>query len=99
LLSDKGLNIKNIISILGINRQAIVLIINKWEELGLIGLFDKKRKGRPKILSPAQKNKVIEFVEHTPRSLKAVVAEIEKQFDVKVGLSVIKILCKRSGLV
>jgi transposase len=43
LLSDKGLSIKNIISILGINRQAIALIINKWEELGLIGLFDKKR--------------------------------------------------------
>lgn len=98
MLNNQGFSLSKIVSILSLNRQAIALTIKKWEKSGVCGLLDKKRSGRPKTLSPVQEIKVIEMVHASPRSLKAVVSEIEKQMGFSVGLSVIKRLCKRAGL-
>ena len=98
LLNDKGKSVKNMISILGLNRQAIAVTINKWKSHGICGLFDKSRKGRPKTLMPEQESDVIELVHLSPRNLKNVVNEIEKQMGIKVGISVVKRLCKKAGL-
>lgn len=98
LLNNQGVSVKDMISILDLNRQAIAVTINKWKSLGVCGLFDKKRKGRPKKLSSKQEDKVIEFVHATPKSLKTVVSEIEKQFGITLGVSVVKRLCKKAGL-
>mgnify|MGYP001572309859 CR=1 FL=1 len=61
------------------NRPAIASTIKKWEEFGVCGLFDKKRSGRPKTLSATQESQVIEMIHQSPRSLKAVVTEVEKK--------------------
>jgi len=79
LLNNKGLSLNQIVPILNQNRQAIASTIKKWKEYGVCGLFDKKRSGRPKILSAVQEIQVIEMVHQSPRSLKAVVNEIEKK--------------------
>tara|TARA_B100000809_G_C14937937_1_gene459326 strand:+ start:35 stop:445 length:411 start_codon:yes stop_codon:yes gene_type:complete len=98
LLNNRGFSLSKIVTILNLNRQAIALTINKWEKSGICALFDKKRSGRPKTLSPAQETNVIEMVHACPRSLKTVVNEIEKQMGVYIGVSTIKRLCKRAGL-
>jgi transposase len=99
LLNNQGLPLNKIVPILRQNRQAIASTIKKWEEYGLCGLFDKKRTGRPKTLSSVQEIQVIELVHQSPRSLKAVVCEIEKKIGISVGLSIVKRLCKKAGLI
>ena len=79
LLNNQGLSLNKIVPILKLNRQAIATTIKKWEESGICGLLDKKRTGRPKSLSLKQEIQVIEMVHQSPRSLKAVVSEIEKK--------------------
>jgi len=98
LLNNQGLSLSKIVPILNLSRQAIALTITKWIKNGICGLFDKMRSGRPKILTPAQEVKVIKMIHASPRSLKSVVSEIEKQMGISIGLSAIKRLCKRKGL-
>jgi len=79
LLNNQGFSLNQIVPIVNQNRQAIAATIKKWEEYGVCGLLDKKRSGRPRTLSATQEIKVIEMIHQSPRSLKAVVSEIEKK--------------------
>ena len=79
LLNNQGLSLYQIVPIINQNRQAIAVAIKRWKEYGVCGLFDKKRTGRPKTLSPVQEEQVLEMVHQSPRSLKAVVNEIQKK--------------------
>ena len=72
--------------------------LESWKEQGLGGLIDKPRPGRPSELSVVQETEVIEMVEKTPRSLKQVLAEIEKRWNIRLSKSTLKRLCKKTGL-
>ena len=79
LLNNQGFSLNQIVPILKQNRQAIASTIKKWEELGICGLLDKKRSGRPKSLASKQEIQVIQMIHQSPRSLKSVVNEIKKK--------------------
>jgi transposase len=98
LLSHKELAISDIKIAYPLSRQTIAYCLHAWEKLGVCGLFDKPRSGRPRKLSAEQTDNVIEIIKDNPRSLKAALAEIACKFDIEVNTSTLKRLYKNAGL-
>jgi transposase len=81
-----------------VSRQAVSRWLKAWDKKGLAGLVDRPRSGRPRKLSAAQEEQVLETLEQEPRSIKRVLAELGKRFGKKIGVATIRKLCKRAGL-
>ena len=98
LLSSQGYRLKEISSICNVCRQTVSSAIHDWENIGLLGLIDEYRSGRPKMLTEAQENIVIEAVIESPRSLKKVLSDLSKNFEIDLTLSTLKRMCKAAGM-
>lgn len=98
LLSNQRMSLQGIASVSAVCRQTASIWLTNWKEQGLDGLIDKPRPGRPSELSVVQETEVIEMVEKMPRSLKQVLAEIEKRWNIRLSKSTLKRLCKKTGL-
>jgi len=98
LLSDQKIPLQSIASISGVCRQTASIWLNSWKEQRIKGLIDKPRSGRPSELSSFQETEVIEMVDKSPRSLKQVLAEIKKRWNIRLTKSTLKRLCKKAGL-
>ncbi|MGF1614426.1 MAG: IS630 family transposase [Gammaproteobacteria bacterium] len=97
LLSHWGYSIQAIADVHMVCRQTVSSWINHWETQGLVGLIDKPRSGRPRVLSEVQEQVVIEAVKKQPRKLKQVASELSEQFGINVTVSKLKRLCKQAG--
>ena len=73
LQSYRGKQIKELASFYNVDRDTISAWFNRWESLGLAGLLDKERPGRPPKLRTDNK-------EHVAR-VKALVAQESQQLD------------------
>lgn len=96
LLSAQGFKIKNLAEVFDVCRQTIATWLHDWEDAGICGLLDLPRVGRPRILT--DEAKAIEYVNLSPRSLKAVLAELTKNLDLNISHSTLKRACKRAQL-
>lgn len=96
LLSAQGFKIKNLAETFSVCRQTVATWLHDWEDRGISGLLDLPRCGRPRIL--IDEAKAIEYVNLSPRSLKAVLAELAKNFDLNMSHSTLKRACKRAKL-
>ena len=98
LLSQEGYCLGKISDILGVCRQSVSSWLETWKKDGLAGLIEKKRTGRPRILSQLEEKKVIELVASHPRKLKTVLADIMDRTGKKMSLKTLKRICKKAGL-
>jgi len=98
LLSNQKMPLQSIASVSGVCRQTASIWLTNWKEQGIKGLIDKPRSGRPSELSLPQETEIIEMVEKSPRSLKQVLAEIEKRWNIRLTKSTLKRLCKKAKL-
>ena len=98
LLSNKHYQIEDIAKICDISRQAVSLAIHAWNNIGLSGLVDKHRSGRPKRLTQEQEIIVIEEVKNSPRSLKTVLNSLSQLHHIEISLDVLRRLCKSAKL-
>ena len=98
LLSNQKIPLQDIASVSGVCRQTTSIWLRNWKEHGIEGLIDNPRSGRPPELSSSQETEIIEMVEKTPRSLKQVLAEIEKRWNIRLSKSTLKRLCKKANL-
>ena len=99
LLSASGYRVQAIAEIYGVCRQTVSSWLKAWARRGLVGLMDQARSGRPRKLSAAEAAQVLEWLEAEPRSIKRVLAGLEKRCGHQVSITTIKRLCKRAGLV
>ena len=76
LLSSDGFSIDEIAKIYKVDRDTVSGWINKWEQFGLEGLKEKPRSGNPGILTPSEKQLVIELCKETPRSIPNIIASL-----------------------
>lgn len=58
-----------------------------WEALGVQGLYDQPRSGRPSKLTPEERELAKQYLKEEPRSLKAVVDRLEKKTQKRISLS------------
>ncbi len=79
ILSGRGYQLGQIADICGMSRQAVSRVMEKWEKIGIRGLYDEPRPGRPRILTPEDEDFVREIVGEEPRSPAKVLAALEDE--------------------
>jgi len=97
LLSHDSFSISELCKIFGHHRNSISLVIDRWETMGIVGLFDDVRSGRPPIIRKEDLEKITDQIKETPRSLKLVIDEIGKKFNRFLSMSTLKRLAKKLG--
>ena len=97
ILSNRGYSIQEIAELYTVCRQTVSSWLSGWEDEGVVGLIDKPRTGRPRVLSEAQEQAVIEAITKQPRNLKQLAAELSEKFGIRVTVSKLKRLFKQAG--
>ena len=95
ILSHKHYKLKEIADICQMTRQTVSAVTGKWEKLGLAGLYDSPRPGRPGILTPEDEDFIFEMAEEEPRSLNKIIAVPEDQRGKKISKSTLKRVMKK----
>jgi len=98
LLSDKGFQMSEIADIYSTDSRTVSEWISRWEQQGVVGLYDKFREGRPSILTHCQQQQVIEWIEQSPKELNKVRATIQQQIKKQVSRKTIKRIAKKKRL-
>lgn len=99
LMSNNGLTINEISLVTELDRDTISATINAWEKIGIIGLYDTSRSGRPPIFNELEQSLIASKINKEPRQLKVVAAEIESVTGKKSSIDTIKRIAKTKKLV
>lgn len=98
LLSADGFTRKEISRICKIQRDTVSRILTKWETIGLVGLLDKPRSGRPRILTPEEELLALEYISEDPRNSKKAQIQLQQKTGKEMSQWTFKRTLKRSGL-
>ena len=90
LLSHEGYSINQLASIFRVTRLTITNWLNDWDEFALVGLYDRKGRGRKPKLTPEQQQKVKTWAKETPKNLDLVQNKIESEWKTQVSKDTIK---------
>ena len=75
-LSYQGYTIKNLIRIFNVSRLTITNWLDDWDTFGLVGLYDKKGRGRKPKLNDEQKKQVKQWTKESPKNLDVVIKNL-----------------------
>jgi transposase len=78
LLSHRGFKIDEIAQAYAVDREAVVRWFNRWERLGIVGLQDRVRSGRPEKLTPQERGRVQQLLQVHARAPKRIAGEMFK---------------------
>ena len=95
ILLERGFSIPQLMKIFGVSRKTIYNWLTKWEEQGFLGLYNQKGRGRKPKLSSWQKETVKEWVKQEPKSLKKVVARVDREWSIELSKETIKRIIKK----
>ena len=95
LLSYQGINTTALMAIFSVDRITIYHWFDAWEVQHFVGLYDKKRCGRPPKLTDEAQHKAQHYVEQHPRDIKKVVYLLEQETSKRVSTKTIKRLIKK----
>lgn len=98
LMSNKKLTINEIALVTELDRDTITATIVAWETIGIIGLYDGKRSGRPSIYTEEEKDFIQLKIEEEPRQLKTVTAEVMALTGKASSVHTIKRVAKQKGM-
>ncbi len=98
LLSNQRYSIPYISEIVVACRQSVSAWITNWDEIGIGGVIEKSRSGRPRKLTLEEENDAIERIIEAPRSIKKVLAEITQKTGITICRETLRRICKRAGL-
>ena len=94
LLSYQGYTMNELAHIFHVDRVTIYHWFNAWDSRHFAGLYDKKGRGRHRILNEDQKEQVRQWVKLYPKNLNKVIALIKEEFDISTSKSTIKRILK-----
>ena len=95
ILSGKGYPMQAIADICEMTRQTVSAVINRWEESGIAGLYDRPRPGKPRSLTSEDEYFIHDFTEREPRSVNKIIAALENLRGKKVGRSTVRRVLKK----
>ncbi len=95
LLSTRGFTIKELWSILDVRRDAISEWLDRWENEGLLGLYDRPRSGCPRIYTEAEEALLKTLVDEEPRQIKTAQAKLADLTQKVASTSTLKRLLKK----
>ncbi len=95
ILSNNKRQIKDIADICGVSRYTVSTIIDNWEKIGLLGLYDNPRTGCPHKLSPEDEEFIYDLLNDGCRSVKQIIIALEDQRGKNVSPSTVKRVIKK----
>jgi transposase len=98
LLSNSGLQIKELSKISGARSRAIRTWFDKWELLSYQGLQVQLGRGAKKKLENVPKDELKELVRMNSRNLNSVISELEKRYKVAVSTTTLQRHLKNMGI-
>lgn len=98
ILSFQGNSIDAIAAICGVHRTAVSRWLDWWSELGVEGLADVQRNGRPKLLTAEEEEKVIEIALQNPRFPSRQRSAIMKETGKEISSYTLKELIKKKTI-
>lgn len=99
LLSFRKYPINDIAKIHEVDRDTVARWIDAWQRVGLIGLYDDSRTGRPNKLTLDERKEVIEMVKEEPRSTKSIPDKIKEKFGKIVSSRTVKRVLKKGKFI
>lgn len=69
--------------------------LNRWENEGMLGLYNKPGRGRKKIFNSAESAQIKDWVKLQPKQLKQVVQKIKKERSINTSTETIKRIIKK----
>lgn len=94
LLSYQGHPTTELMRIFNVNLLTIYNWFDAWESNRLVGLYDRKGKGRKPKLNDEQKKKIREWAKMFPKNLKKICALVKEEFNISVSNKTIKRVLK-----
>jgi len=95
LLSFEGYPIAEIASICHAHRNAVSRWLERWKEVGLDGLADDNRTGRPRLLSDSEEAQAVEIALANPRFPARQRGEISAALGKEISVWKVKDLLKK----
>lgn len=99
LLSNEGHTISELRAIFKVDLTTIYNWLNSWESESLIGLYDKKGKGRKPKLTPEIKEKITEWIKEYPKNISYICALIEEDFGISVSVRTVQRFLRLSDFI
>ena len=98
LLSYEKYKISELMTIFQVSRNTVYNWLNNWEDLGLVGLYNREGRGRKKLFDPLQQERIKAWVKETPKKLTIVQEKIQKEWDIVASKDTIKRVVKCLGM-
>lgn len=96
LLSARGFSSDEIAEIYEVDRDTVSSWFTRWEQLGLVGLQDAPRSGKPPKLTETEQHRVLELLQVHARSVRAVAGAIGQETGKGVSPDTIRRIGKRA---
>jgi transposase len=94
ILVSQNVKNENLIKFFKVSYKTLYNWLNRWEDEGMLGLYNKPGRGRKKTLDSAQLAQIRDWVKLEPRQLKQVVQKIKQEWDISISTETIKRILK-----
>jgi transposase len=98
LLSHQGFSIPHIARFYQVDRRSVSTWIDRWQTMGLVGLYDQPGGGRRPLLNDEEQQKVHAYLAQYPKDVKKVVQALEQETTKRVSTKTIKRLIKKTAM-
>lgn len=98
LLRSQGLKPTDLSKIFPVSEKTLYNWFNAWNASGLVGLYDRRGRGRPQKLTDEQKAQIKAWVSASPRQLKTIVQKVKETWDIEVSIDTLKRVLKAAGM-
>lgn len=89
-LSYEGYKINDLTKIFNVTRITILNWLNDWDDFSLIGLYDRKGRGRKAKLNDEQKLQVKKWAKENSQNLHVVVKNVREEWGIYISKDTIK---------
>jgi transposase len=97
LLSHQHYPINDIARFYQVSRRRVSAWIHRWQDDGLVGLYDQTRSGRPPIYSEQQQKQIDDYLQKYPQDVKRIVEEMAQQTQKRVSTKTMKRYIKKKA--
>lgn len=95
ILALQEVKIEELIKFLLVSYKTIYNWLNRWESEGMVGLYNKPRRGRKRTFNPAQEERIREWALQEPRQLKKVLQLVKEEWGIEISAETIKRILKK----
>ncbi|HPE62106.1 MAG TPA: helix-turn-helix domain-containing protein [Thiolinea sp.] len=95
LLNARGYSMAQISEWLDVQHETVSRWLKHWEAEGRVGLLDAPRSGRPPLLSEAEADQFIGYIDENPHQLKAAMARMQEETGKEASPDTFKRLLKK----